>query len=163
RGEFRPIPTRAAGVRVCEHLPRVAGVMDRCALVRSLSHGITAHGPGTVYMATGHPPSPALEYPALGALAARVLAPPAGVPPYVLFTGARGGGFTGGAGFLGPAYNPFEVEGGPGPGRARLDGVALPEGFTVEQLHSRSRLRDRLEARFRALDQADVPASLDRF
>src|SRR5438270_438513 len=52
RGEFRPIGTRAAGVRVCEHLPKLAAVMDRCLLVRSLHHNIPAHGPGTVYMAT---------------------------------------------------------------------------------------------------------------
>src|SRR5205085_1266357 len=88
RGEFRPVATRAPGIRVCEHLSRVAAVMDRCALVRSLSHGITAHGPGAVYMATGHPPAPALEYPSLGSLAARVLPPPAGVPPYIVFAGA---------------------------------------------------------------------------
>src|SRR3954452_632516 len=56
RGEFRPIPTKADGVQICEHLPKIAGVMDRCALVRSLSHEITAHGPGSVYMATGHVP-----------------------------------------------------------------------------------------------------------
>ena len=54
------------------HLPKTAGVMDRALLVRSLGHGITAHGPGTVYMATGHPPAQTLEYPSLGALAARV-------------------------------------------------------------------------------------------
>jgi hypothetical protein len=163
RGEFRPVATRAPGIRICEHLPRVAAVMDRCALVRSLSHGITAHGPGTVYMATGHPPTPALEYPSLGALAARVLPPAAGVPPYVLFGGARASGFAGQAGFLGAAYNPFDVDGAGTGGRARLEGVALPEGFTLGQLENRRQLRDRLDARFRALDEADVPASLDRF
>src|SRR5262245_34579445 len=73
RGEFRPVPTTAAGVQICEHLPRTATVMDRCALVRSLHHSITAHGPGAVTMATGHVPSPALEYPSVGALAARLL------------------------------------------------------------------------------------------
>src|SRR5690348_1540278 len=46
RGEFRPIQTKAAGVAICEHLPRTAEVIDRCVLVRSLQHGITAHGPG---------------------------------------------------------------------------------------------------------------------
>ncbi len=163
RGDFKPIRTRAAGVRICELLPKTALMMHRCALVRSLSHGITAHGPGTVYMATGHAPSPALEYPSLGSLAARVLPAPAGVPPYVLFNAARASGFAGGAGFLGPAYNPFEVEGGPQRGRIRLEGVALPDGFTVEQLLRRKRLRDRFDGRFRALDEADVPASLDRF
>ena len=41
RGEFRPIPTKADGVQICEHLAKTAGVMDRCAIVRSLSHEIT--------------------------------------------------------------------------------------------------------------------------
>ena len=59
RGEFRPIATRVPGTRICELLPRVAGVMDRCALVRSLHHSIPAHGPGTVLMTTGHAPAAA--------------------------------------------------------------------------------------------------------
>jgi hypothetical protein len=164
RGDFRPIPTRVPGIQICEHLPRVAEVMDRATLVRSLQHGIPAHGPGTVYMATGHPPDAALEYPALGALAARVLPPNPGVPSHVMFDNARAGGFTGNAGFLGIAYNPFEVPAGSrGGGRPRLDGIALPDGFTVGQLETRSRLQNRFDARFRALDNADVPASLDRF
>jgi hypothetical protein len=163
RGEFKPVPTRAPGVRISEHLPKTAGVMDRCVLVRSLHHNVPAHGPGTVYMATGHAPTPALEYPSLGALAARVLPAPAGVPAYVAFATARASGFAGGAGFLGPAYNPFEVEESPGQGRPRIDGLALPEGFTVPQLEDRRKLRDAFDARFRALDEADVPASLDRF
>ncbi len=156
RGEFRPIATRAPGVRICEHLPRLAEVMHRCALVRSLSHGITAHGPGTVYMATGHPPSPALEYPALGALAARVL-PAAGMPPYVLFAEARSGGFAHGAGYLGPACNPLQVEGGRG--RLQLEGLALPEGFTTAALERRQTLRDRLDTRLGDIDET----GLDRF
>src|SRR5271166_6269171 len=119
RGEFKAIATKAAGVRICEHLPKTAAVMDRCVLVRSLHHNVPAHGPGTVYMATGHAPTPALDYPSLGALAAKVLPAPVGVPPYVSFAGARGGGFAGGAGYLGPAFNPFEVEEGPERGRPR--------------------------------------------
>jgi hypothetical protein len=159
RGDFKPIATRAPGVRICEHLPRIAEVMNRCAQVRSLSHGITAHGPGAVYMATGHPPSPALEYPSLGALAAHVLPPPTGMPPYVQFADARAGGFTGGAGYLGAAFNPLEVEGGGGRGRPQLEGLALPEGFTTEQLDQRQQLRNRLGTRFRATDDT----GLDRF
>jgi hypothetical protein len=163
RGEFKPIPTTADGIYLCEHLPKTAAVMSRCALVRSLSHSITAHGPGTVYMATGHAPSPALEYPSLGSLAATVLPSAVGVPPYVLFNAARASGFPGGAGFLGPAGNPFEVEGGPDRGRIRIEGVALPDGFTLDQLQKRQQVRDLFDARFKALDQSDVPASLDRF
>jgi hypothetical protein len=163
RGEFKPIATKAPGIRISEHLPKTAAVMDRCVLVRSLHHNVPAHGPGTVYMATGHAPTPALDYPSLGSLAARVLPAPSGVPPYVAFAGARSGGFAGGAGYLGPAYNPFEVEEGPERGRVRTDGMALPSGFTVRQLEDRRKLRDVFDARFKALDAADVPASLDRF
>src|SRR5439155_16764144 len=101
------------GISICELLPQTAAVMDRCALVRSLSHPITAHGPGAVYMATGHPPTPALTYPALGALASRLLSPSGGVPPNILFEGARANGFPGGAGYLGTAYNPLQGDDGP--------------------------------------------------
>jgi Protein of unknown function (DUF1501) len=163
RGDFKPISTKVNGLSICEHLPKTAGVMDRCAVVRSLQHGITAHGPGTVYVATGHPPSPALEYPSLGSLAAHVLPPPTGVPPYVLFSQARASGYSGGAGFLGSAYNPFEVEAGAARGKLHVEGISLPHGFTVGQLTERKKLRDRFDANFRALDEADVPASLGRF
>src|SRR5437762_12897328 len=59
RGEFRPMPTTAAGVAICEHLPRMARVADRCAIVRSLAHTIPSHGPATVLMITGNKPTPA--------------------------------------------------------------------------------------------------------
>src|SRR5437879_13757763 len=43
RGEFGTIPTTAPGVRITEHLPRLAARFDRWALVRSLTHPPTAH------------------------------------------------------------------------------------------------------------------------
>src|SRR5262245_36059362 len=54
RGEFRQIPTTADGVAICEHLPRMAQVMNRCTIVRSLAHTIPSHGPATVFMPTGN-------------------------------------------------------------------------------------------------------------
>jgi hypothetical protein len=159
RGEFKPIATSAGGVRISEHLPRLAKVMDRCVLVRSLHHSIAAHGPGTVYMTTGNRPSAAVDYPALGALASKVLPATAGVPPYVAF---RGVGFSGGAGYLGTAYAPFEVDGAARPG-GPIRGLALPAGFSAADLGRRAALRDRFDASFRALDESDLPASLDRF
>src|SRR4051812_600548 len=38
RGPFRPIATALPGVRVCETLPRLARMLDRVAVVRSMSH-----------------------------------------------------------------------------------------------------------------------------
>src|SRR5439155_22582976 len=124
RGEFRPIATAAPGVAIGEHLPGLAKVMDRCTLVRSLCHSISAHGPGTVYMATGNRPGPALEYPAAGPLAARLLSPPRCVPPYVTFAALREGVSGTGPGYLGPAFGAFEVEGDPARGTLQSHGVS---------------------------------------
>src|SRR5262245_56227734 len=38
RGSFRPIATRVPGVHVTEHLPRMAALADRYAVVRSTHH-----------------------------------------------------------------------------------------------------------------------------
>jgi hypothetical protein len=157
RGEFKPIDTKAPGVRVCEHLPKIAGLMDRCALVRSLHHSIIDHGAGAAYMATGHPPAAALQHPALGAVAAKLLPAENGVPPYITLD--RAAGFPGGAGFLGAPCNPFEAQ----VGAARVEGIALPAGFTPDQLAARDQLRGTFDTRFRSLDEADLPAGLDRF
>jgi hypothetical protein len=51
RGPFRTIPTRLPGVRLCEHLPRLASMLDRVALVRSMSHPYPIHG--VAYAVTG--------------------------------------------------------------------------------------------------------------
>src|SRR5690349_25128501 len=36
RGEFKPISTKVPGIQICEHLPLVAGVMDKLVLIRSI-------------------------------------------------------------------------------------------------------------------------------
>jgi hypothetical protein len=43
RGEFRPIATSAAGIQICEHLPRMAGWMHKAVLVRSVNHRAGCH------------------------------------------------------------------------------------------------------------------------
>jgi hypothetical protein len=159
RGEFKTIATNADGVRISELLPKTAKIMDRAALVRSLHHNIPEHGVGTLYMTTGNRPSPALEYPALGSLASRLLTAPAGVPSYVTFSGFRSTG----PGYLGSAYSAFEVEGNPQQGKLRVQGVSLPDNFTTTDLANRDKLRNTFDAAFKALDQAEISASLDKF
>src|SRR5437763_3371133 len=73
RGLFNPIDTRASGVQISEHLPKMADVMHRATIVRSLYHTIPSHGPATVFMTTGNKPTPATQYAALGSLAAKLL------------------------------------------------------------------------------------------
>ena len=43
RGEFKPIATNVAGIQICEHLPRTARWLHRCALVRSVNHRAGCH------------------------------------------------------------------------------------------------------------------------
>jgi hypothetical protein len=162
RGEFNPIDTSVPGIQISEHLPKTAQVIDKCTIVRSIHHNIPAHGPGTVYMTTGNRPTPALQYPSLGSLAAKVLPVEPGVPPYVTFGQLRGGA-AGGAGYLGTAYNPFEIEGAPGRGQLRVRGISLPPGFSQSELENRNTLLEKFDASFKALDQADLPAGLDKF
>ena len=55
RGPFKPIATSVPGVRVCEHLPRLARLAHRYALVRSVSHNNHNHTPMIYYTLTGRP------------------------------------------------------------------------------------------------------------
>src|SRR5262245_43119326 len=36
RGEFKPIDTKVPGIQICELLPKLAGMIDKLALVRSI-------------------------------------------------------------------------------------------------------------------------------
>src|SRR5262249_47427949 len=147
RGEFKPLATKMAGVHISEHLPRMAQLADKVTIVRSLNHTVPAHGPATVFMTTGNGPTPALQYPSLGSLAARLLPAEREVPPYVAF-GEMRNGTAGLAGYLGTTYNPFIVEGAggkggkapPPKGGQQVRGVVLPSGFTLEELENRVQL-----------------------
>jgi hypothetical protein len=162
RGEFKPIATAAPGVRICEHLPRLAKIMERCLLVRSVHHNIPEHGQGTIYLTTGNRPTPALEYPSLGSMTAKLLPARVGVPPYIAFRERGGAGAAAGAGYLGTPYSPFEVEGNPGEGRVPVKDLSLPDRFSVTELEDYDRLRKRLDARFAALDRSELSASLGK-
>jgi hypothetical protein len=53
RGGFKPIRSKLPGCDVCEELPRLAGVLDRVTVVRSLTHPWNFHG--MMWATTGIP------------------------------------------------------------------------------------------------------------
>ena len=60
QGETRAIATNVPGLRICEHLPHIARVMDRVTVVRSVTHPYPVHG--VAYAVSGIPTyTPALE------------------------------------------------------------------------------------------------------
>jgi uncharacterized protein (DUF1501 family) len=115
RGPFGSIATRVPGVRISEHLPRLAARMDRLALVRSVHHDeAPIHETGHQLIQTGQLCGPGEEHPHLGAVAARLLGSRAELPQFVMIPGPIGDtgvkishGQT--AGWLGSSYEPFHL------------------------------------------------------
>ena len=118
RGEFKPIETSAPGVLIGEHLPNLAKLAHKYAIVRSMTHKLPGHEQGTHYLLTGInqlPPGVTFsatrhDWPCY-ASAVNYLQPrhdglPSGVmlPTYL----HNGYGFCGQhAGFLGSHYDPW--------------------------------------------------------
>jgi hypothetical protein len=85
RGEFRPIRTNVSGIDLCEHLPRMASMMDKFAILRSLVGAQDDHHAFQCY--TGRDqrrPMPTGGWPQLGSAVAKLqgAANPA-IPPFV--------------------------------------------------------------------------------
>src|SRR2546421_1915551 len=56
RGSHKPVATKADGIAISEHLPRLARVMDKVTLIRSMHHHMKNHNPASYYALTGHAP-----------------------------------------------------------------------------------------------------------
>ncbi|MBI2807015.1 MAG: DUF1501 domain-containing protein [Planctomycetes bacterium] len=80
RGEFRAVSTRVPGTQITEHLPRVARLADRYAIVRSVSHDDVDHGSASYLALTGqfhlrkssNPPIRPTDFPTYGAILRRL-------------------------------------------------------------------------------------------
>jgi hypothetical protein len=93
RGEFAPIATRTPGVRICEHLPRLAARSHLWALVRSLTHRTNDHSAGHLLMLTGRSQLPPgfnpnrpqpTDWPSIAAVAGAATRPRNNLPPAVI-------------------------------------------------------------------------------
>jgi len=174
-----PIP----GVYLCEHLSRLAGLANRFALVRSMSHKFTGHFGGhryvlTGYAAIGNPDQPARpdDKPGLASLAAKFLArrnvamPPSFMLPWVATD--QGSGASGGmlAGTLGRQYDPIRIEADMNtlknpkqPPVFRIPEFALQPDITPERLASRRHLLDIVDQTRRQLAEEAPLADMDIF
>src|SRR5207244_10478792 len=114
RGEFKPIDTNLPGIRISEHLPQQARIMDRLAIVRSAFHTNAGHGMGSQWMQTGYQATIEVNdniYPSTGSVVARMKgANDPLLPPYVNLP--RQVSF-GKAAYLGASYNPFSPDSNP--------------------------------------------------
>ena len=168
RGAFGTIPTSVAGVRVCEHLPRLAALQNRVTVLRSMTHDDLDHGSACYLALTGqaHPrkssnPEPkGTDAPVLGAVLHRVR-PDRRFPHSafhvngpLLTPSEPGPGQYGGV--LGRGYDPPDL-GDVTDGTALLTGMGPRPDLPAERLGGRSELVHRLDAVTHAGDR--LPAT----
>src|SRR5262249_35732964 len=113
RGEFKPINTNVPGIQICEVFPRIASIMDKCVVVRSVVGAKGGHD--GVQCTAGYPQGPMVALggrPSLGSVVARVQgAVDPSVPPFVGLAAKTQHvpwSDSGRTGFLGSAYGPFK-------------------------------------------------------
>jgi hypothetical protein len=168
-GPFKEIATAVPGIRISEHLPKLATHLDEMALVRSLTSKEGEHGLATFFAHTGYAGRGPIQYPPLGAMVAKEIgAEDAALPnfvsvaPFRVFSPAAHG-----AGFLGPRYAPLLVGEsglGNGPRPAGDDARALQVenltpagGLAGEHADARQRLVMEMQREF--VSQRPDPAA----
>ncbi|MBL8848538.1 MAG: DUF1501 domain-containing protein [Planctomycetaceae bacterium] len=114
RGEFSPISSVVPGIDVCELLPKLSGVMDRCSLIRSVVGQRDEHS--SFQSLTGHTKRETEQngFPNFGSVTANVLGPTHPlVPPFVdLFPTMQHRPYNStGAGYLGSRYDQVRADG----------------------------------------------------
>jgi hypothetical protein len=169
-GEFHEIATSVPGIRISEHLPKIAKHMDDMAIIRSMSTKEGDHGQASFLMRTGYLPRGPIQYPSIGALVAKELGTDdaalphfVSIAPYRFFnTGAYG------PGFLGPKYAPLIVadtgiqfqQRGMGYEQAlKVQDLRPPKEVSKEQADARIELLEGLEQDFVANHPGVAPLS----
>lgn len=164
RGEFTSIPTTVPGLRICEHLPRLAQRARQLALIRSMTHNNVDHTAAPHLLLTGKPPPAgalADDWPSFGSMIAKLgrgrgpLPPfvsmmpvvPNGAPRFVEQTHGQG------AGWLGPVYNPMRIDADASLPDYRVGDFTLHADLSAVRAGGRQGLLDSVDQQIRRLEQ----------
>lgn len=148
-GEFSPIATNVPGIEICEHLPQLAGMADRWAVIRSLvgmhgehSNRQTQTGYGAMdFRNVGGAPS-------IGSVVGKVMGPTAtGAPNYVAFNEDY-------RGYLGATYGGYKPQG---------TDLRVTRGLTEERIENRTSLLTQLDSLRRDVDNRGQMDAFDGF
>jgi hypothetical protein len=161
RGPLGSIGTAVPGVAFGESLPMTAKVADRITVIRSIGHGEAAHERGTHNMFTGYRPSPAVQYPSMGAVVSHELGARTELPSYVCVPGVPNE--YAGTGFLSDRYGPFSLGSDPAEGNFKVRDLSLPGDVDHERFERRRRMLDAVDAHFRAAEKSDAIGAMDEF
>src|SRR5437899_2532663 len=159
-GPWRPAATNVPGIQICEAFPRLARIMDRLVVVRSLVGNQSDHDAIQVF--NGHHPRKAPAsggWPQFGSVVAKVQgAVDRATPPYVslCYTCTHGPYNEPGPGFLGTSLAPFRPT---GPSR---DDMVL-RGITMDRLGDRKILLRGFDSLRRDIEASGTMQGMDRF
>jgi hypothetical protein len=161
RGEFQPIRTNVHGIEICEHLPRLARIMDKLVPIRTM-YGSTTGDHDSHICYTGRPKTTPVPggWPSVGSTLSKLLGPKlAGIPPFVGLAPKAGHppyGSPGLPGFLGPAHGAFLPHG------EGMTDLTL-NGITVDRLRNRQQLLGSMDRIRRDVDASGSMAAMDSF
>jgi len=161
RGEFQPIATAVPGIEICEHLPRLAKIMDKLVPIRSVYGSPDGnHDSFICYTGRSFRQQPPGGWPSVGSTLSKLLGPASPeIPPFVGLSPRAGHppyGSPGHPGFLGPAHSAFRPN-GEGQSDLKLNGIS------VERLGDRKALLAGMDRLRRDLDASGKMQALDAF
>ena len=142
RGEFNPIRTNVPGLDICEHLPKLAKMMDRFAVIRSLVGSEGHHASFQCVTGRTQQKQPGGGWPSFGSIVSKLQGPVVeAVPPFVGLSPkmtTQTWANNGQPGFLGQAYAPV---------KPNADGLAnmTLKGMTINELGDRASLMRRFD------------------
>jgi hypothetical protein len=147
-GPFKPINTSAPGVKITEHLPKVARQMHHLAILRSLDTKEGNHERGTYLMHTGYAPTPTVVHPGWGSYCALELGERLANfdLPHCIAINSPGVG----AGFLGMSYAPFVVQNPNAP----IANLRMPKEVDGYRMERRLQMLSQVENQFLATRRA---------
>jgi hypothetical protein len=156
-GPYSEIATKAPGLKIGQHLPKMAEFGDRLAILRGMSTKEADHGRATFLLRTGTLPQGAIDFPTLGSLVAKEHhSESADLPPFVAIAPQRG--FNQSAfspGFLGPKFAPLIVadgqqarNGGEADQQLKVQNLDRYRGVTSNEADERLALMKELEDGF---------------
>ena len=173
RGEFRPIDTVVPGVQIGPHVPRLALVADKFAIVRSMTHSLPSHEHATHFVLTGVNQTPPgsthmasrADWPCYSATVQAVRPREDGVPSGVMLPTYihNGYGFSGQTGgFMGSQYDPWHVTKDPNAADFNIDELTLLQDLTQQRVQHRRGLLSALDDQHRHLGTPSASQSLSR-
>lgn len=164
RGEFSSIATDLPGYRVGEHMPHLARLCGKLAVLRTVFHDQGEHGQACHTVLTGYRPTkgdPGNEFPSVGSVVSKELGPRVGgVPPYVATMTSLP---SSNAAFLGVEHNPFQTYGYPTSPSFRVRNLTPPDGVDEARLTRRRSMLERFDDFRREADASGAVEGMDRF